>query len=78
MNCSSSGGELAGGKKGFDAVAAQTGWWMLEIKSTKRKSTKEVTKKKMKGVLDDDNRNESITSKLFWRSLGAGKGEEKS
>ena len=56
MNCSSSGEELAVGKKWFDTVAAQTGWWMFEIKSTKRESTKEVPKMKMKGVLDDDSR----------------------
>lgn len=72
MNGSSSGEELAEGKNGFDTVAAQTGWWMFETKS------KEGPKKKMKGLLDDDSRYESIISKPFWRSLGAGEGEEKS
>ena len=33
MQCSSSGEELAGGKRGFDTLAAQTGWWMFETKS---------------------------------------------
>ena len=35
--CSSSGEELAGGKRGFDTVAAQTGWWIFERKSAAKK-----------------------------------------
>lgn len=31
MRCRSSGEELAGGKRGFDTLAAQTGWWIFEI-----------------------------------------------
>lgn len=37
IHCSSSGEELAGGKKGFDTLAAQTGWWIFESKSAAKK-----------------------------------------
>lgn len=36
--CSSSGEELAGGKRGFDTVAAQTGWWIFETKSAAKEA----------------------------------------
>lgn len=64
MNCSSSGVELAGGKKGLDTVAAQTGWWMFETKE-KKVEAKKVQGEEKKRLLD---RYKSIISKPSWRN----------
>lgn len=57
MNCSSSSGEeLAGGKKGLDTVAAQTGWWMFETKKEEIEAKKGTREEKDRS-LDDEYQN---------------------
>lgn len=66
MKCSSSGEELAEGKKGLDTVAAQTGWWMFETKITKSAAAKKITQEE-KGRSGGC---KSIISKPTWRNPG--------
>lgn len=69
MKCSSSGEELAEGKKGLDTVAAQTGWWMFETKITKSAAAKKIPRKKKEEVVGGG-RYKSIISKPTWRNPG--------
>lgn len=52
MPCSSSGEELAGEKRGFDALAAQTRWRIIGTKSVAIKWENDERKKERRIVID--------------------------